>query len=191
MVRVPGLNFRNVLLCLAIVLQLLTYMKHEGYSVVNLPAPLPIGSSLGASDSSAERSDTASSKQSGSSASISGSLVSAGQRSSGGSTPVSPDRLTERLSGEATLEEAAPMESGTRTAGIPAGGHSGPSRPAIETVSAGSAEATVPKAEPGEPSVPNTDPGDQTTQDPPGDPSPPPDVDPEPGGGDEPEVIIE
>jgi len=43
-------NFRNALLVLAITLQLLTYMKHEGASIVGLPATLPIGSPLEATE---------------------------------------------------------------------------------------------------------------------------------------------
>lgn len=48
--RLPGVNFRNILLVLAITLQLLTYMKHEGASIVGLPATLPIGSPFEAAE---------------------------------------------------------------------------------------------------------------------------------------------
>jgi hypothetical protein len=42
MFRVPGINFRNALLCLAITLQLLTFLKHNGSVVVGFPsAPIP------------------------------------------------------------------------------------------------------------------------------------------------------
>lgn len=42
MFRVPGINFRNLLLCLAITLQLLTFLKHNGSVVVGFPSvPVP------------------------------------------------------------------------------------------------------------------------------------------------------
>ena len=197
MLRVPGVNFRNVLLCLAIVLQLLTFLKHTGSSIINLPDSLPIGSAVDASSTTSsepsKRTHTRTAKSTkrdrahGTPNSLISSVQSPVGLSLGSEGSPASSSPSSGHSGKSTLHSADPMESGGGSAGTPTVANPSPGRSAPAPINAGSSVPSFAKTEP------PTDTGSSGF----GGPesvergSPPENGSADPGAGDAPELIIE
>lgn len=145
MFRVPGINFRNVLLCLAITLQLLTFLKHNGSVVVGFPsAPVPSFGSASDPEKPVAVGDAGVSR----SAAASPPAISANAEPSAHLIERSPE-LSQKPGGPG-LQTAAPRNSsGGNGSGAPSAG------------SPGSAPLSSP-----EPAVANPTPTDSSAQEP-------------------------
>lgn len=157
MLRVPGVNFRNALLCLAIVLQLLTFLKHTGTSIINLPGSLPIGSTVETAKSEPTKRTRTERSTNRTRAHGNGttptSLISSAQPQSGLSlsgegSPASSGPAPGQ-SGKSTLHSAAPMDSGGGGApGTPTVANPNPGRSTPSPINTGSSEPSFAKTEP-------------------------------------------